>query len=192
MKIYNPKTKKWEDAMWDGKKEEWKPLSTAESGEKTAPAKKTEKKKTTTQYKTKEAEEKAKQKSILDTQFSGLSYDQVQEEKKKYSKDSAEYKYLNNFTGYNNLLDFDKAIEYENKPFSYNGQRLTPNEVTQKGLTVPLANAPRKAGVFANSLEKNRTIAPAPISTPKQITSAILNAPTQQAEQDEVAFSCDF
>lgn len=157
-----------------------------------APVKKTEKKKTTTQYKTKEAEEKAKQKSILDKQFSGLSYNQVQEEKKKYPKDSAEYKHLNNFTGYNNLLDFDEAIKYENKPFSYNGQRLTPNEVTQKGLSVPLANAPRKIDVFANSLEKNtKAIAPAPISTPKQITSAILNAPTQQAEQDEVAFSYD-
>lgn len=39
MKIYNPNTKKWEDAMWDGKKKEWKPLSTAGSSEKTAPAK---------------------------------------------------------------------------------------------------------------------------------------------------------
>lgn len=152
--------------------------------------KKEEKKETATKYKTKEAEQKANQLTSLDSRFAGLTYDQVQEEKKKYSKDSAEYKYLNNYTGYNNLLDFDKALEYETKPFSYNGERLTPNEATQKGLTVPLANAPRKLEVFSDSL-KNRSIAPLAVSTPKQLTSAILGTPIQQAEQNEVSFSYD-
>ena len=150
------------------------------------------KKITSSPYKTKEAEEKAIKKAYLDTQFGGLSYEQVQEEKKKYSPDSDEYKYLTRYTGYNNLHEFDKAIEEASKPFSYNGLQLTPSEVTQQGLTVPLANAPRKAEVFANTLDANKkAIAPIKFNTSSQITAEILKLPNQQTAENEATFSYD-
>ena len=63
------------------------------------------------QYKNADAFNVAKKNSQLSEQFKGLSYDKVQEEKKKYKADSDEYNFLNTYTGYNNLNDFNKALE---------------------------------------------------------------------------------
>ena len=41
----------------------------------------------------------------------GLTFEEVQEEMRKYDPDSDEYKFLENYTGYTNLTDFDKAID---------------------------------------------------------------------------------
>ena len=46
----------------------------------------------------------------LSDKFKGFSYDDVQNEKKKYSPDSDEYKFLDFYTEYTNLNDFDKAM----------------------------------------------------------------------------------
>lgn len=59
---------------------------------------------------------KARTKSILDKQFTGLTYDEVQEQLKQYDKDSDEYKYLSQYTGYTDLREFDKALEAYKKP----------------------------------------------------------------------------
>lgn len=65
-------------------------------------------------YKNEDAFNVALQQAQLKNQFSGLSFEQVQEELKKYEEDSEEYKYLSNYTDYSNLTDFDKAMEYAN------------------------------------------------------------------------------
>ena len=52
----------------------------------------------------------ARTKAQMDKKFSGLTYDEVQSELKKYDKDSDEYKYLSTYTGYNDLREFDKAL----------------------------------------------------------------------------------
>lgn len=72
------------------------------------------------EYKNADAFGKAKRKAEFDYKYSkwdeegnrigGLTYDEVQEEKKKYEVGSEEYEYLNNYTGYSNLSDFDKAL----------------------------------------------------------------------------------
>lgn len=51
-------------------------------------------------------------------EYRGLTYDEVQKELKKYKPDSDEYKFLSTYTGYENLDDFDKAIE-NTKPLEH-------------------------------------------------------------------------
>jgi hypothetical protein len=51
----------------------------------------------------------------LRDKYEGLTFDEVQEELKKYKPGSDEYKFLSNYTGYKDLNDFDKAIEYKKK-----------------------------------------------------------------------------
>lgn len=48
-------------------------------------------------------------------EYRGLTFDEVQNELKKYSPDSDEYKFLSNYTGYTNLKDFEKALESANQ-----------------------------------------------------------------------------
>lgn len=129
--------------------EKWKKNKDGTFSKVTAPIKeekKSKKKETTSQYKTKEAEEKAMQKAMFDTLFSkgtdkkgnllGLSWDEVQEAKKKYSSDSAEFDYLSKYTNFATLQDFDKALQQERLPFQYNGQRLSQEEVIKNGYKV--------------------------------------------------------
>ena len=61
-------------------------------------------------YKTADAFNSARRNAQLGEQFKGLSYEGVQAEKKKYSPDSEEYNFLNKYTNYSNLKDFDKAL----------------------------------------------------------------------------------
>ena len=75
------------------------------------------------EYKDADAYGKAKRNWELDYQFSkkdeegnvigGLTFEEVQAEKKKYKSGSEEYEYLSNYTGYTDLDDFDKAIAWE-------------------------------------------------------------------------------
>ena len=62
-------------------------------------------------YQNADAFNTARKKSQMDSEFSGLSYDEVQKKLKKYKEGSDEYKYLSEYTGYSDLRDFDKAIE---------------------------------------------------------------------------------
>ena len=62
-------------------------------------------------YKTADAFNVAKKNAQLGERFKGLTFDQVQEEKKKYKADSDEYKYLDSYTDYANLDDYNKAID---------------------------------------------------------------------------------
>ena len=62
------------------------------------------------QYKDAESYSKAMKKLELDKKYAGLSYDAVQKEKAKHGADSDEYKYLDSYTGYTSLEDFDKAL----------------------------------------------------------------------------------
>ena len=61
-------------------------------------------------YKTADAFNNARRNAQLGEQFKGLNYEGVQAEKKKYSPDSEEYNFLNKYTNYSNLKDFDKAL----------------------------------------------------------------------------------
>ena len=175
--------------------DKWKKNKDGTFSKVTAPIKE-EKKTTTKKTKKKEAEERAKQKALFDYQFSkkdeqgnllgGLSWDEVREEKKKYASDSAEYKYLSNYTNFATLQDFDKALAYEKAPFQYNGQRLTTEQVKQNGLTVPLANAPRK--ISATDMILNGK---GKIPTPNFDASGILALPTfgQQNVSNQVSYA---
>ena len=62
-------------------------------------------------YKDADSYSTAMRKLELDKQYTGKTYEEIQEEKKKYEADSDVYKYLDSFTGYSNLKDFDKALE---------------------------------------------------------------------------------
>lgn len=62
-------------------------------------------------YKNADAFNTAKKNAQLSKRFEGLSYDEVQTEKKKYKEDSDEYKFLDTYTGYTDLNDFDKALK---------------------------------------------------------------------------------
>ncbi|MBE5873778.1 MAG: hypothetical protein E7287_05135 [Lachnospiraceae bacterium] len=61
-------------------------------------------------YKTQGAFDANMQKDRLAEEFKGLTYDQVQEKKEQYGEDSAEYAFLDKYTGYTDLTDFDKAL----------------------------------------------------------------------------------
>lgn len=61
-------------------------------------------------YQNADAYNEAVKKAKFDEQFNGMSYDEVQSKKKKYAKDSDEYKYLDSYLNYTDLNDFDKAI----------------------------------------------------------------------------------
>lgn len=94
--------------------------------------------------------EKERRKAQLDYQFSqkdengniigGLSWEQVQEEKKKYAPDSDEYKYLSNYTGYTNLNDIQKALKEERKPFVYQGTKMSVDELFKNKLVPKLGD----------------------------------------------------
>ena len=62
-------------------------------------------------YKNADAFSKAKKNEQLSEKFKGFTYDKVQEEKKKYKVGSDEYNFLDTYTEYNNLNDFNKALE---------------------------------------------------------------------------------
>lgn len=64
-------------------------------------------------YQDADAFNKARTKAVLDKQFSGLSYDEVQKQLGQYKEGSDEYEYLKKYTNYSDLKDFDKAIEAE-------------------------------------------------------------------------------
>ena len=62
-------------------------------------------------YKDADSYNKALKQSELAKKFkAGMTYDQVQEELKKYEQGTDEYEYLSNYTGYSSLDDFDKAL----------------------------------------------------------------------------------
>ena len=63
------------------------------------------------QYRNADAFNTARKKTQMDTDFSGLSYDEVQSKLKEHEEDSDEYKYLSGYTNYSDLRDFDKALE---------------------------------------------------------------------------------
>lgn len=68
------------------------------------------------QYKTADAFNAVRKKTELDKKFrhkdgTGYTFEEVQEELKKYAPDSDEYKYLSTYTNYSDLNDFNKAIE---------------------------------------------------------------------------------
>ncbi len=46
-----------------------------------------------------------------DGTYRGLTFDEVQKRKAQYAVDSEEYKYLDRYAGYDNLLEYDKAIK---------------------------------------------------------------------------------
>ena len=73
----------------------WDDLSTAYSG-----------------FKNAESFDKAKKEYQLSEKFKGLTYDQVQEERKKYKPDSDEYRFLHGYSQYTDLADFDKAMKH--------------------------------------------------------------------------------
>ena len=76
---------------------------------------------------------KARTKSILDKQFTGLTYDEVQEQLKQYDKDSDEYKYLSQYTGYTDLREFDKALDASRGPLAIGEKK---EEYKNKGETI--------------------------------------------------------
>lgn len=73
-------------------------------------------------YQNADAFDKAKTKAKFDLQFSkkddkgdvvgGLTFDEIQEELKKYEEGTPEHDYLKGYTNYSNLSDFDKAIAW--------------------------------------------------------------------------------
>ena len=73
------------------------------------------------QYKNADSFNTVKKKTQLDQKFrhadgTGYTFEEVQEELKKYAPDSDEYKYLSTYTNYSDLNDFNKAIENFSKP----------------------------------------------------------------------------
>lgn len=62
-------------------------------------------------YKNADAYNNAVKQRQFDEQFKGLSYEDVQTKLSEYSPDSDEYKYLNSYTGYSSIEDFEKALE---------------------------------------------------------------------------------
>ena len=62
-------------------------------------------------YKDADAYSAYTKKMQMKDQFSGLSYDQVQEKLKEYEEGSEEHKYLSTYTDYSDLTDFDKALD---------------------------------------------------------------------------------
>lgn len=62
-------------------------------------------------YQNADAYSKAQKKAQFDKKFGGLTYDEVQAKKSEYAEESDEYKYLNEYIGYTDLRDFDKALE---------------------------------------------------------------------------------
>lgn len=68
-----------------------------------------------------------------DGSYRGLTYDEVQEKKKQYAEDSDEYKFLNEYTGFTDLRDFDKAIEAEkNSKVAKEPIKKNPNFVSNQ------------------------------------------------------------
>ena len=146
------------------------------------------------QYKTADAFDNDMKRMKFDAQFSytapngdrvGLTFDEVQAEKKKYDKDSDEYKYLDSYTGYTDLKEFDKAIAFakggyvnsegklantEDKfkifPPSSDVDKATKN--IGKGITLP------ELDIFP-SLEKDKIPLPKDAPKIKNTTDAIKN-----------------
>ncbi len=62
------------------------------------------------QYKNSDAFNVGKKLLLLDNEYTGLTFDEVQAKKKEFAEDSFEYKYFDNYTKYTDLNEFDKAI----------------------------------------------------------------------------------
>ena len=82
----------------------WEELSTAYSGFKNAESFDKAKK-------TYELEQEFRVPTEDGKSFRGLTYDEVQAEKKKYKYNTDEFQFLHNYTGYTDLADFDKALK---------------------------------------------------------------------------------
>lgn len=100
-------------------------------------------------YQNADAYDKAVQKFKLDEQFSkknekgeriGLSYDEVQEQMKKYGEGTPEYEYLRNYTNYSDLKDFDKAIENASKNIDYTKDLPSFDKAEKEKLDLPKTN----------------------------------------------------
>ena len=63
------------------------------------------------QYQNADAFNTAKKKTQMSKQFAGLSYDDVEAKKKEYKFGSDEYKFLDTYTQYTDLNEFDKALK---------------------------------------------------------------------------------
>ena len=71
----------------------------------------------------------ARKKAQLGEQFKGLTFEQVQEEKKKYKAESDEYKFLDTYTQYTDLKDFDKALTAQKGKSVFLKDKKTDNGV---------------------------------------------------------------
>ena len=106
---------------------------------------------------------KAKTKAQFDYKFSkkdengnvvgGLTFEEVQEELKKYEEGSDEYNYLKGYTGYTNLNDFDKAIEWEKgRHTNVKGEKAnTPATLQLQGESKGKKNLPNISDAFPKS-----------------------------------------
>lgn len=80
-------------------------------------------------FENEEAFNRARTKAQMDKKFSGLSYEDVQEQLKQYDKDSEEYKYLSNFTNYRDLRDFEKALTSAKTNVNITRNAINPNPI---------------------------------------------------------------
>ncbi len=78
-------------------------------------------------YKTADAFDLARKNAQFGEKFKGLTYEQVQEEKKKYKADSDEYKFLDTYTQYTDINDFDKALNAAKGKSVFSKDKKTDN-----------------------------------------------------------------
>ena len=74
-------------------------------------------------YKNADAYNVAKKISLLDRDYTGLTFDEVQAKKNEFDKNSFEYKYFDNYTKYTDLNEFDKAINDKKTNKTDSGER---------------------------------------------------------------------
>ena len=90
----------------------------------------------------------AKKNAQLSKQFEGLTYDEVQAEKKKYNKTSDEYKFLDTYTGYTDLNDFNKALKFYDKDELLNNAAMYKSKASgiQNGFDISEYVKPSESG----------------------------------------------
>jgi hypothetical protein len=130
-------------------------------------------------YQNADAFNKARTKAVLDKQFGGLSYDEVQKRLGQYKEGSDEYEYLKKYTNYSDLKDFDKAIDAvknsKNALFNANQLKDFDEQMTAK------ANLPKKGERVVNPLMEQKV---AEFSSGKEVSKPAMN-PTIYGKIDE-------
>jgi hypothetical protein len=100
-------------------------------------------------FETADAFNTARTKSVMDKKFSGLTYEEVQEQLKQYDKESDEYKYLSEYMGYTNLKDYDKALEASRNSLM-NTAKLTVGEMKNGLKDNPNFSSENAKSIIAN------------------------------------------